>query len=759
MRLLDKNRIGFDAARILSAVLPVIIVLCAFFIAQTEPGSILPVEATLRKLPMDQDLMIQVEDAVEDASYIRDALSSEDPILNRTAMRMLFTEYLDPFFMLALVLKAGAAEILLYMAYFVRFGLAGLCAYSMLRRSAGCKSIHALMFSVFYSVSATAVIAAGTISGMNFFILLPVMFGLMDESSRKGGFIVRVKAALMCFAVFATGIPGMLQGTIVSIIFAVFISIARHKRPVRAVRSLIILLWTIATGLLLSGIIRLPSLPAEENLGEGSIKFKFFDMIASFGSGMAVNATGKNVPALYCGIVTILLVIIFMIDRRVPVRMKVTFAVITVLFYVSTAYSTARSLLAYICDTGVYDSYRLAGLIVLIIFVAALSIKDVERADKKVIYGAGFIMTSVVLIANHAKDFYGYYNYQLFMTVISAVAGTVFLISSRNGSSRKRDTAFMIIAGIAVLSNLSYVFMMSNVDRSDFVIMKYAAEDDGIAIDTSIDIPIFGDSSSYIVLPGEFSGYEEGKDIGSAVNDMAEAVSGNRVFLDADMSELLNAGFIDLGDHKYVIPEDDCEIVFGIDDFLSGPVFVSSGFNYPLRVAVLDFYDDDEMAQRVSYEGPFLWETSYPDVSFDVSFWGNTSNGYVGKLGVYSLDQDALDELNRHIGKLSYRGFTIPEEFLTGGTSVKVMVTGMPYEESTKIRIGGVKANTFDYYGRLAATFTANTGNSSVMIEQSNESQLWGAASFLCGTLSIAACFVVDYLYKKRKRKGEMANA
>ena len=131
----------------------------------------------------------------------------------------------------------------------------------------------------------------------------------------------------------------------------------------------------------------------------------------------------------------------------------------------------------------------------------------------------------------------------------------------------------------------------------------------------------------------------------------------------------------------------------------------------------------------------------------------------MGKLGVYSLDQDALDELNRHIGKLSYRGFKIPEEFLSGGTSVKVMVTGMPYEESTKIRIGGVKANTFDYYGRLAATFTANTGNTSVMIEQSNESQLWGAASFLCGTLSITGCFVVDYLYKKRKRKGEMTYA
>ena len=370
MRQLDKNQIGFDVARILSAVLPVIIVLCAFFIAQTEPGSILPVEATLRKLPMDQELLTQVNDAVEDSAYIRDALSSEDPILNRTAMRMLFTEYLDPAFMLSLVLKADAAQLILFMAYFVRFGLAGLFAYDMLRRSAGCKSTHALLFSVFYSVSATAVIAAGSISGMNFFILLPAMFRLMDDSSKEGGMIVRVKAVLICFAVFATGIPGWLQGTVVSIVFAVFISIARHRKPVKAVGSLIILLWTIATGLLLSCIIRIPSLPSEEILGEGSIKYKFFDMIASFGSGMAVNASGKNVPALYCGIVTILLVFVFMTDRRIPVRTKVTFSVIAVLFYVSTAYSTARSLLAYVCDTGVYDSYRLAGLIVIIIFIS-----------------------------------------------------------------------------------------------------------------------------------------------------------------------------------------------------------------------------------------------------------------------------------------------------------------------------------------------------------------------------------------------------
>ena len=68
MRQLDKNQIGFDVARILSAVLPVIIVLSAFFIAQTEPGSILPVEATLRKLPMDQELLTQVNDAVEDSA-------------------------------------------------------------------------------------------------------------------------------------------------------------------------------------------------------------------------------------------------------------------------------------------------------------------------------------------------------------------------------------------------------------------------------------------------------------------------------------------------------------------------------------------------------------------------------------------------------------------------------------------------------------------------------------------------------------------
>ena len=131
----------------------------------------------------------------------------------------------------------------------------------------------------------------------------------------------------------------------------------------------------------------------------------------------------------------------------------------------------------------------------------------------------------------------------------------------------------------------------------------------------------------------------------------------------------------------------------------------------------------------------------------------------MGKLGVYRIDPYALEELSDHLGKLSYKGFDIPSEQLSGGSSLKVLVTGMPYEESTRIKIGGQWANTFDYFGRLAATFVANQGNTSVMIEQSHEDILWGATLFLSGTLSIAVYFVVDYLYKNKKQKGEMTNA
>ncbi|MBP5262362.1 MAG: YfhO family protein [Clostridiales bacterium] len=755
MRQWIKKIKRIDIPFLLAAVIPVVIVVLAYTLAQTEPGSILPVEATLRRLPMDEALMNAVNRTADDVSSIRNMLSYHSSVLRLQGLKMFISEYFDPFVLISLLFGYEASKGFLLGAFFIRFGLAGASMYYLLSQRRSCGTFFTVLLSVLYSVGAVSFLSSGTVSGMDVVILLPLMFCYLDRFSDKPDAGSFCKAVVFSALVFMSGLIGLISGTFVALTFALFISVVRYPSFGKALLSFLKLFLVSVIGILISGIVNVPrirmidiaELP-EDLFTDGKMYFKIFDLLSFTSSGMSVNNSDSLVPAMFFGITSLALIVILYFNRNTALRVKVVLSVVIVLYYAAMAYSPFVYVLSFIRSSSVYSTGRLTGLIVILIFAASMSVESIGMCGKMTIYGTGFALLGVIVISNCSENVYGFYNYQLFMTFISVIAVTVFLVTYREGASTVYKTVFGVLCFIGLTANLSYVFMMSDVNENGYAICTYtSSSDDAYTLDVGIDVPVFGSRDSYVVLPADFDQPKAGQNIATAVNEMSSALSMGAVFEDMDMDEYMNIGFGGPGDGYYTVDEEYSEMVVGGEWYNTDRVFVSSGLGTHIKLSVLD-YDSDDNIVFLDLEGPFMKEISYDSDSYEISFISDKITAVPGEIGLYSLNSYVLDSLNAVAGDLTENEFTIPDDLIISKGAAKVLLTSMPYDSARNIYINNRRIETFDYMGKLAGKFTYNTG---IPVEVRISSRDSGFVQGAIVTVIGAAGFALTIILLRRK--------
>ena len=752
MRLLNKKKIRFDLHLILAFVLPVLIITLAFTAAQIKPGSVLPEEATLRYSEMDDDILCSVESQIDSWLKIRESFASQDKLDGMEGMQLLITEYLDPFFILSLGLPVSWLQVFYMICYFLRFGLAGITMFLLLDRCVKGERHFSLFMAVLYSASSAAMLSAGSVTLMNLVILFPLLLRHMDVLITGNSF-VSARYILVSMLVYLSGVTGLIQGWIMTILFALFIAILRYGKFTAVFHSLSRIVINSFIGVVLTGIINIPRLLSIqyetitlEVFEEGEMRYTFFDLVSSVASGRSVDTSDVLVPAFYMGIFTVMLVILLFLNRYIPVRIKAIVTIITVVIYITCSYTAISDVLSFTGISPACQAARLAGLTVILFVSAGVSFKNISGLPKGSIYASILFIIAIVCIANSSENIYGYMNYQLFMTVISAIVTGVYLLSYQEGAKRSYMTAFFTAAFIGLLMNCGYVFMMSDISSEDYECVTYEAGS-GDRLSMPSKIPVLADKASYVIVPGDGFTPEEGDDPAQAVNKIAKSIEIDEVFSVFDTEEIINNGF-EIKDGKYSLTEEESELILGIDLDEGEDVYVGSGIDVPLTLAEMRFslYDEPD---DFSYSGPFLECVAYDGDTFEVQLLGGKSGGKSGHIGVYTLNSHELGKLKMVTKQLVSGRFTVSSDMAGDNKGSKTLITGIPYNDNIKVKVNGRSVETADYLNRVIADI-GDVGSEPV-VEITAE-----LPGILAGSvLSLAGLAVFVWIAFRNLREGE----
>lgn len=756
MRLLAKKRISLNIPTILAFVIPVLIISIAFYLAKIAPDTVIPVELSMRTKPIDKDIMEVINRGVEDSAHIADLLFHGDGVVRLQGTRMLLTEYMDPFFILSLPMDSSYCEVFLFFSYLIKFGLAGLLMYILLSGRVKCNEYISVFLAVLYSVSSVVLNSSLTMSGMNLVILLPLLYLAMDEFA-TGKTKLPYKLILIATLVYISGTIGAVEGLLMTLLFAIFVSVLRYPTFSKAMSSVAKIIVSSIVAFMLSGIVNVPRfycLKFEElswqMFLDGKLNFKLFDLFASTASGLPVNTLRAVTPAMYFGVFTLILVILLFYNSYIPARIKAVSCIVAVIIYATVAYTPIEQFMNFVFYSTAYSTARLLGLTVILFVLAAISFKNIRGINRMAIYGAGFTVIAIIMIANANQEIRGYLNYQLFFTFFSAVAATVFILSISAKDKTGTRIAFGVLASIMVISNTSYTLMMTDIESDSTVICTYVDSNDTSAdFDVSMPVSVMTEENSYVVVNGNLQDLKEGADVASGVNRMAEALDLQDVFQKIDCEEIENFGFVEKEEGFYDLADEDNELVLGIDSNSDSNVFVSAGFKKPLSVTEM-YFSKTDFPKISNFEGPFIIELDNLDYSYEIAIKGTDSMDRIAQIGVYSLNADSLSELNSRTNKMTSGEFNINGGVLSGD-GTKTIVTSIGYNNNIRATVNGKDAGCFEYYGKTAVVLGDVTGDVKVSISSGMDGLGLGLALFILGSTIVASYSI--YYFKVRGGK------
>ena len=749
MRLLSKKKQSLDIKAVLSFALPVILAALAFLFAQTEPGCILPKEATLRHSKTDPDIITTVINGAKDHDSILDALCSDSPMMQNEGIKRIIAEYTDPFFILSLCMEGEGCMVFLFVVFFIRFGLAGLSMQRLLSGRIKCGPYFEVLLPVLYSLTSISMLSSLSVSAMDLMILFPLMLKAFDELIMPGQGPVSIKCVIVCSLVFITGIHGLIQGLFAVIVFAVFTSVTRYGRFTGVMRSLARISLNSLLGLLITSFINIPRFACisyekfpPDMFEEGKMTYALFDLFASNASGIAVDSSAYVVPAMYIGIITFMLIVILYLNRSIPVRIKMTVMIITVLVYATCSYEPVARILSFAFYSTAGSVSRLSALVVILFVTAAISAKNLSENVRNTVYAAALTVIAVVLISNTSENVYGYMNYQLFVTPASAIVSAGFLISYIRAQDRRNLAAFALVSFAALFLNTSYSMMMSAVSPSDFVVCSYEDSSDDAVVESDVFMSVYGDRRSFVVVSEAdmITGDEQEHDPAAKINELAAGMLIDEVYTKIQAEEAVNEGFEcdENGVYKVEV-RDSCELILSVDP--DEDIYVSSGINGPVHMSSMESFSD-RFPDMMYYFGPFICRVEGEDGPVEVSLSMDDEGVYSGRIGIYYLQEHELGKMMIMTGDISMGCFVLEEEQLPFEGGSRSLITGLSYDDNIKVTVHGHQCETYNYQGLLAAHIGEAGAGSEVRIVPELAGTVTGTVLTVIG-IALTVCLII----------------
>lgn len=741
---MQKSKSVTILSNVIAVLLPILLLLGALYFGQKETK--IPPQLSMRYDEFDFGLFNGVEKDIKlsgDFNFLRD-------------VRTLLSSHMDPFFILAVLLPTGAAPIILWLGYFLRFGIASLLMKRLLEKQIELRVELSCLLGVIYSLSSPVIMLSSYSCAMDVLILIPLFIDRLVEFYKHNYRVVEgiIVSVILGAMLIVSGDMSLLYVLPFAFVTMVFIAEAVKPKQLRAVGAIICVCPYLILGVLIGSSAIVNSFVSssisidKEQLLTFDVRSTMFDTLTRFLDGKPLG-TGKFSPSLSLTIFILLLLVAFLINSKIPLRVRISLLVITILYHFSFAsrawYRFSIVFESKSIPSDISSDMRFVLLSALLVFAAAISLKNIYLLNRKILFAcAGAILIFVIISNNSKVD----NSPSLFSVYFSAAAVIISYLLIANLSRPKSALIAAVVVMAGIMLNLSFILPISS--------YKASMDDDSEIFDSGLkevtyeypfeELDFFNKNVDEYVLLHNYTenNYNEIEELNYIINS-----TGNKsLFAYTDMRSFFSGGRIPLIDGA---PMEESEgkvesyvnVYIPTNDIGRDVVcFVTHKGEVTLELTIGD------VTTKKVYEGPFI-------IKLDEIIMGDFQAKFLIPRGAMSnpndkyeffvCRDDVLAAFREEVKPLE-TSFQIPSA--TDGTTVYTVLTGRTYDKTINVTVNGYSVETMNIHGKLAFPVNALT-DSSVIIETSNTDLI------ICFSIALFCilCSIVVMVYFEKKGK------
>ena len=735
----------------------VLIAFIALYIGRNvEPGKILPEGLTMRTDKISENILGGIDNALDDISLIRSGSAGQN------VWRLLTFIHLDLFFYLALLIPKAAKTILMA-GFYVRFGLCCSAMYYFMDKHIKLSKLPAALFAVMYAFSSQVIFTAQFSSVMNMAIFLPVLLSSIDSYYKTRTWKSFSFIWIASFAVGASGGYGLLTGIPAAVFISLLMAIGLYENSKMAFNSWLKVLSGLVAGLITTAVFSIPGLivmKVDINLAESvknaKVSYTVMDLFRAMFMLRSGSITANMVSSFYIGILTLAALVAFMINEEIPLRLKVTAAVLTSVFYIVCCSTFVNETISIFGTSPLITSSRLICLEVLLFVIAGIGLKNIRSLERGGFIAVALIPLAFLIVSNNSSSQTSLSSVILITTFIAVILEALLVYGiARDKLSGFAKVTVLVLGFVFVGVNASFIMFnntISKMSTDEYFQPEYGDEDAQVLIyDDEFELAALN-GGNYLIVPEDIDLYERGSYPIDDVNFLSERISGVNLF-----------------DEIYITPSADAEVNqkdpdrFGLD----------AGTNYlpfsPFRIstderiflyctamcgAAVDIETEKEVGARV-FTGPFLTELDSDSGEVKLNFEIESDGEEICHIALFKLNSKAYSDLLAYSGDAGSSRFKIEPKGKAGEYTII-----LPYTfDDTKVKVNGSYCKTFEYAGRLCASFNySGNGQMEVSVEQKANGILPGTILSVLAVLCLVAIPISQRYNEKKRRCAEGNN-
>ena len=467
---------------VLAFILPLLIFGCAYYLGIRDTK--IPQEITMRYDKFDMRLFRGI---TEDLQILKDFSIGRD-------YRIFLQGHVDPGFFMASMFPSFMSEAVLYVFFFLRLALASFTMHRFLRRNIPMDRSITILFAVCYSLSSSVLGVSSYTCVMDTVILIPVMLDyligfLREDDSVIRGFEFAVTASLLFYFSGSLNLMSVLPFVIFASLFmAMAVGTDLKNSMILFLKSMPYILAAVGfSAITFANTILDSHIPFEldniNDIEEG--RAGIFDLLTRLLNCKGIDMSMSSGVGLCMTIFVLVLLLAFFFNKNIPLRIRVTlFSAVSLLFLFfcsKTLFRFGMLIPNKVLDSNSVFSARFAFLSAVLIFAAAVSIRNISGIKNTVISGSALAIIILVVLSNNSKNDVSPGTFSMFFTVICAITA-YFLITSTEKIPGYVITA-VVLTGLTV--NLAFILPISRYGKpsDDTALMFDGNSDDSMVMD------------------------------------------------------------------------------------------------------------------------------------------------------------------------------------------------------------------------------------------------------------------------------------
>ena len=723
----------------------------------TKPEQFLPKGLTMRSEKMNLNIIHGIDTTLEDLQLIRSGGVSD-------LWRCLTFLHTDLFFYLALILPQAAAKSVLLTGYCVRFGLCCSAMYYFMSEHIRISKFASALLAVMYAFSSQLVLTAQVPALMNMAIMLPVVMSSFDSYLQKRTWKAFILVCLSVFGMCFSGGFGVITGVPAVLMIGFLMCISLYKSFGMMFVSWIKLVAGVLVGLALDmafaipGFINLdPNVDFVKSLEDARVTYTVLDLIRGTYMLRSGSIYQNGVPVFYVGILTLLAVLAFALNDRIPLRLKVTTAVFAVITHITCCSSYINETLSVYGSSPQMNTSKLICLEILIFFAAGIGLKNAKSLKRGEFIALGLIPLGLFMLSNNSSSGTSLASPILITTFIAIIVEAAVIYASSSGKLTGK-ARYIVTALIFFFVGVNTAFVLFNntiqalVVEEYFKTGKYYDTTQTLIYDEDFDIPALN-GNRCLIVPADLSIYEPAAGGVEDINYLSAKISGYDLFEEIDIKTTNNreSSYEELGIYR---------LIDGINEIEYDPYSPEPGeriFAYCSYAIGAELITDSGSgtSDRV-FGGPFLTELENVSGAVSVRFVIDSNGESSCRASLYRLNETALSCMESLSGAADSAKFSAELKDVSRVAGINTVLLPYRYDEDNLVKINGVEADTFDFCGITAATCDC-TGKKTLNIVTGHGSSEYipGILISAFAAMCIIAIPVIQRYNEKKKVSGE----